>query len=327
MFDSVKLMQLVNTEIKNITTVQELNILKVKYLGKKGYVSSKIFQLRHVSKNEKRKFGEMLNKVKTDLKILFRRYQQQLERSSYDKLLQEDIIDISLPGRRNNVGALHPITQVINDIESFFLKLGFKIIRGQEIDDDYHNFDALNISKNHPSRTDHDTFWFDSHRLLRTQTSNMQIRSMEKMQLPITIIVPGKVYRNDCDSTHTPMFHQVEGLVINKNVNFSNLKWIIELFLNYFFENSIKIRFRPSYFPFTFISTEVDILGNNKKWLEILGCGMVHPNVLKNVNIDSEEYSGYAFGLGVERIAMLRYGISDIRTFFENDLKFLKQFK
>nr|WP_261979199.1 phenylalanine--tRNA ligase subunit alpha [Buchnera aphidicola] len=320
-------MESVKLEIKSIKTLKELDTFRIKYLGKKGYISSKMIQLRNVSLKKRKEISSILNRFKTNLKSNINEYKQELEKQTFCKVLEKDSIDVSLVGRRNSIGTLHPVTRMIDDIENFFLKLGFGIVRGQEIDDDYHNFDALNISKNHPSRTDHDTFWFDSNRLLRTQTSNMQIRSMIKMKLPIKIIVPGKVYRNDYDSTHTPMFHQIEGLVIDKNINFSNLKWIIELFLNYFFYKNINIRFRPSYFPFTFLSSEVDILGDNNKWLEILGCGMVHPNVLNNVNIDSEIYSGYAFGLGVERIVMLRYGISDIRIFFENDLKFLKQFK
>jgi len=325
--DFLELMESVKLEIKSIKTLKELDTFRIKYLGKKGYISSKMIQLRNVSLKKRKEISSILNRFKTNLKSNINEYKQELEKQTFCKVLEKDSIDVSLVGRRNSIGTLHPVTRMIDDIENFFLKLGFGIVRGQEIDDDYHNFDALNISKNHPSRTDHDTFWFDSNRLLRTQTSNMQIRSMIKMKLPIKIIVPGKVYRNDYDSTHTPMFHQIEGLVIDKNINFSNLKWIIELFLNYFFYKNINIRFRPSYFPFTFLSSEVDILGDNNKWLEILGCGMVHPNVLNNVNIDSEIYSGYAFGLGVERIVMLRYGISDIRIFFENDLKFLKQFK
>ncbi|XBC42403.1 MAG: phenylalanine--tRNA ligase subunit alpha [Buchnera aphidicola (Meitanaphis elongallis)] len=327
MFNFLTSIELVRSEIEKVETLQELSVLKLRYLGKKGYIAFEMFKLRNVSLEKKKKIGIILNKFKDDLKIEFDKHKKKLEILSNNMLSQTDFIDVSLDGRRNNIGSLHPIHHMIGDIENFFLKLGFKIVRGQEIDDDYHNFDALNISKNHPTRTDHDTFWFDSNRLLRTQTSNMQIRSMKEMALPIKIVVPGKVYRKDYDNTHTPMFHQVEGLVINKNVNFSNLKWIIESFLNYFFYKHVNIRFRPSYFPFTFLSTEVDILGDNNKWLEILGCGMVHPNVLKNVNIDSEMYSGFAFGLGVERIAMLRYGITDIRIFFENDLKFLKQFK
>ncbi|XBC38299.1 MAG: phenylalanine--tRNA ligase subunit alpha [Buchnera aphidicola (Floraphis choui)] len=327
MFDCLKLINLAKLEIKKTQTLQDLDLLRIKYLGNKGYVASKISQLRNMSLKDKKKVGSELNKFKNDLKVEISKHKKKLEILLYNVSLKNNFIDISLSGRRNSVGSLHPITKMIDNIEHFFLKLGFEIVYGQEIDDDYHNFDALNIPKNHPSRTDHDTFWFDSKRLLRTQTSNMQIRSMKKMKLPIKIIIPGKVYRNDCDKTHTPMFHQIEGLIVDKNITFSNLKWIIELFLNYFFCNNINIRFRPSYFPFTFLSSEVDILGTDNKWLEVLGCGMVHPNVLKNVNINSEIYSGCAFGLGIERMTMLYHGITDIRIFFENNLKFLKQFK
>ncbi|XBC41370.1 MAG: phenylalanine--tRNA ligase subunit alpha [Buchnera aphidicola (Nurudea yanoniella)] len=327
MFSFLKLVKCIRLEIKKIKTLKELDELQKKYLGKGGYISSKILQLRNMSADEKRKNGTILNDFKVYLKKEIKKCKIKIETSYRSLLSKKKFVDVSLAGRRNALGSFHPITKTMNEIENFFLRLGFEIIRGQEIDDDYHNFDALNISKNHPSRTSHDTFWFDSHRLLRTQTSNMQIRCMKNMKLPIKVIVPGKVYRKDSDNTHTPMFHQIEGLVIDKNVNFSNLKWIIQSFLSYFFYKNIDIRFRPSYFPFTFLSSEVDILGSNKTWLEILGCGMVHPNVLKNVNVDSDTYTGYAFGLGIERITMLIYGISDIRIFFENDLKFLRQFK
>ncbi|ANF16934.1 phenylalanyl-tRNA synthetase [Buchnera aphidicola (Schlechtendalia chinensis)] len=326
MFNSLKCIKSITLEIQKTRTLDELELLRVKYLGKNGYIPQQMLVLKSTFL-KKKKFGVILNKLKTDLLTEIDSHKKKLELCNINIFEKKEFIDTSMHGRRSNIGTLHPITTMINKIENFFLKLGFKIVQGHEIDDEYHNFDALNISKNHPSRTDHDTFWFDSNRLLRTQTSNMQIRSMKEMSLPIKIIVPGKVYRNDHDTTHTPMFHQVEGLLIDRNVNFSNLKWIIESFLGCFFNNSLKIRFRPSYFPFTFLSSEVDILEKNNRWLEILGCGMVHPNVLKNVGIDSKIYSGYAFGLGVERISMLHHGISDIRIFFENDLKFLKQFK
>jgi phenylalanyl-tRNA synthetase alpha chain len=232
-----------------------------------------------------------------------------------------------LPGRYKENGVIHPINHSINYIKNFFSKLGFESISGFEIEDEYHNFDALNIPKDHPARNNNDTFWFDEHRLLRTQTSSMQIRIMKEEKPPIRFIFPGKVYRNDYDSTHTPMFHQVEGLIVEKNINFSNLKWIIYNFLHDFFDKNISIRFRPSYFPFTTPSAEVDIITNVGQSLEVLGCGMVHPSVLKNVNIDCNFYSACAFGIGIERITMLRYGISDLRSFFENDIRFIKQFK
>ena len=224
-------------------------------------------------------------------------------------------------------GGLHPVTRTIERIETFFGELGFSVESGPEIEDDYHNFDALNIPAHHPARADHDTFWFDAKRLLRTQTSGVQIRTMKDKQPPIRIIAPGRVYRNDYDQTHTPMFHQTEGLIVDTDISFTNLKGTLHDFLNHFFEEEVQVRFRPSYFPFTEPSAEVDVMGKNGKWLEVLGCGMVHPNVLRNVGIDPDIYSGFAFGMGMERLTMLRYGVSDLRAFFENDLRFLKQFK
>jgi phenylalanyl-tRNA synthetase alpha chain len=224
-------------------------------------------------------------------------------------------------------GSLHPVTLTIGYIEDFFNKLGFESKSGPEVEDAYHNFDALNIPDHHPARSSHDTFWLDSTRLLRTQTSSVQIRTMRNSKTPIRVIAPGRVYRNDHDSTHTPMFHQVEGLVVDKGTSFSQLRALLVDFLDYFFDEKVQTRFRSSYFPFTEPSAEVDILGDNSIWLEVLGCGMVHPNVLQRVGIDSELYTGFAFGLGVERLAMLRYGFGDLRKLFENDLRFLSQFR
>ena len=234
--------------------------------------------------------------------------------------------DVSLPGRTNFEGHRHPVTKTLLDIEEIFYGAGFVVEDGPEIEDEYHNFTALNIPHNHPARAMHDTFYFNSEFLLRTHTSPIQIRSMEKEGVPIRVIAPGKVYRRDSDITHTPMFHQVEGLVIDKGINFSHLKGILHQFIDTFFEENTEVRFRPSYFPFTEPSAEVDILSKEKKWLEILGCGMVHPKVLENLGINTEVFSGYAFGMGVERLAMLKYGIKDIRSFYENDLNFLNQF-
>lgn len=250
-----------------------------------------------------------------------------LELDALNKQLESEKIDVSLTGRREGTGGLHPVTITVNRIVKFFSELGFKVENGPEIENDYYNFDALNIPAHHPARADHDTFWFDASRLLRTQTSGVQIRTMEKQQPPLRIIAPGRVYRNDYDQTHTPMFHQVELLYIDKKANFTELKGLLHEFLQNFFEEDLQVRFRPSYFPFTEPSAEVDVMGKNGKWLEVLGCGMVHPNVLRNVGIDPNEYLGFAAGMGVERLAMLRYNVTDLRSFFENDLRFLKQFK
>lgn len=315
-------------DIKTSETSEELNKIKIKYLGKKGILNNYIQGLKNFSFLDKRKYSMMIHQKKKEIIHDIHKHDKYLTKLMLEKKIQTEKIDISLPGRFCSNGSFHPITRTIQDIENFFLKLGFESIYGLEIEDEYHNFDALNIPQDHPARNNHDTFWINSNLLLRTQTSNMQIRIMKKEKPPIRCIFPGKVYRNDYDTTHTPMFHQIEGLIVDKNINFSNLKWIIYNFLYNFFGNEVSITFRPSYFPFTVPSAEVDIIQkNNLKPLEILGCGMVHPNVLNNVNIDSNIYSACAFGIGVERLTMLRYGITDIRHFFENDIRFLNQFK
>ncbi|AAM67689.1 phenylalanine--tRNA ligase subunit alpha [Buchnera aphidicola] len=321
LFDSVKI------EIKNSHTIDKLDHIRIKYLGKKGIFSNLIKDLKNFSLEERKKYFIIFNEIKKKTINQINKKKIELNKIILDKQIEKEKIDVSLPGRRIKNGVIHPINHTITYIKNFFSKLGFESISGFEIEDEYHNFDALNIPKDHPARNIHDTFWFDENRLLRTQTSSMQIRIMKKEKPPIRLIFPGKVYRNDYDSTHTPMFHQVEGLIVEKNINFSNLKWIIYNFLRNFFHKDIAIRFRPSYFPFTTPSAEVDVVTNNGKLLEVLGCGMVHPSVLKNVNIDSNFYSACAFGIGIERITMLRYGISDLRSFFENDIRFIKQFK
>ncbi|QJC29303.1 phenylalanine--tRNA ligase subunit alpha [Enterobacteriaceae endosymbiont of Plateumaris rustica] len=313
-------------EISSINNIKKLNIFKVKYLGKKGYISSQFLLLKKLTKQEKIKKSIIINNVKKQIKELIKKQKNKLEFNDIKFQVLNKKIDISLPGRYIKIGNQHPITIVINDIEKFFIKLGFKITASQEIEDIYHNFDALNISENHPARTEQDTFWLNKKYLLRTQTSNMQIRIMKILNPPIRILTSGKVYRNDYDKKHTPMFHQIEGLLIDNKINFLKLKGILSLFLKYFFKKKFKIRFRPSYFPFTEPSLEVDIMRENNKWIEVLGAGMVHPNVLSN-NINLLNYSGCAFGIGVERLAMLRYNIHDIRLFFENDIRFIKQFK
>lgn len=306
---------------------QELDQVRVSFLGKKGQFTELMKGLSQLPKEEKPKAGQVINQAKQQVQQTLNARGEVLRAEAINKKLAEETIDVTLPGRGNDLGGLHPVTRTIERIESFFGDLGFAVKQGPEVEDDFHNFDALNIPEHHPARQDHDTFYFNPKLVLRTQTSGVQIRTMEKEQPPLRIISPGKVYRNDYDQTHTPMFHQVEGLMVDKDVSFTHLKGILHDFLHHFFEEDLEIRFRPSYFPFTEPSAEVDVKGKNGKWLEVLGCGMVHPNVLKAVGIDPEVYSGFAFGMGVERLTMLRYGVNDLRAFFENDLRFLKQFK
>ncbi|AEO08490.1 phenylalanyl-tRNA synthetase subunit alpha [Buchnera aphidicola str. Ak (Acyrthosiphon kondoi)] len=322
-----KLFETIQKDIKNSKNIEELNEIRIKFLGKKGILTSYMKSLKNFSFEEKKKYSIIINQKKQDIINKINKKKQKLTVFFLEKRIKEETIDVSLPGRRTERGCLHPITYTIDYIKNFFSQLGFQSISSPEIEDEYHNFDALNIPKYHPARDNHDTFWFDENRLLRTQTSSMQIRIMKKEKPPMRFIFPGKVYRNDYDITHTPMFHQIEGLIVDKNINFSNLKWIIYKFLYNFFGEDVSIRFRPSYFPFTVPSAEVDIINVYGKPLEILGCGMVHPNVLNNMNINSNIYSACAFGIGVERITMLRYGIYDLRSFFENDIRFLNQFK
>jgi phenylalanyl-tRNA synthetase alpha chain len=282
--------------------------------------------LGKLSNEERPAAGQKINQAKQKIQQLIHARGLLLQTQELNQKLAGENIDVTLPGRGQSRGGLHPVTRTINRIESFFGELGFSVKTGPEVEDGFHNFDALNIPANHPARADHDTFYFNPDVMLRTQTSGVQIRTMEVEQPPLRIISPGRVYRNDYDQTHTPMFHQVEGLMVDKNVSFAELKGILHDFLNNFFEQDLQVRFRPSYFPFTEPSAEVDVMGKNGKWLEVLGCGMVHPNVLKAVNIDPEVYTGFAFGMGVERLTMLRYEVNDLRAFFENDLRFLKQF-
>lgn len=318
----------VKLEINKCFSLKELNLIKLKYLGRKGEITKKIKSIKDLSVNKKKKFSIIINKVKKKIKNLFYLKKNYFNKFNFIQSNIKNDIDISLSYKEPIFGSIHIITQIINDIQSYFSNFGFSIVFGKEIESDYYNFDALNITKDHPSRNKKDTFWFNSNFLLRTQTSSVQVRAMEVCSLPIRIISSGKVYRNDSSLTHSPMFHQIEGLLIDKGISFSNLKWMMYSFLKNFFSKKIKIRFRNSYFPFTTPSAEIDIFNkNSNKWLEVLGCGMVHPNVLKNVNIDSKIYSGLAFGIGIERLTMLKYNISNIRSFFKNDLRFLKQFK
>ena len=303
-----------------------LDQVRVEYMGKKGKLTELLKGLGKLSAEERPAAGQKINIAKQQVQQAITAKGDALRTEEMNRKLAQEAIDVTLPGRTELPGNLHPVSRTIARIEQFFGELGFAVKTGPEVEDGFHNFDALNIPANHPARADHDTFYFNPDIMLRTQTSGVQIRTMEIEKPPLRIISPGRVYRNDYDQTHTPMFHQVEGLMVDKKVSFTELKGILHDFLHHFFEESLQVRFRPSYFPFTEPSAEVDVMGKNGQWLEVLGCGMVHPNVLKAVNIDPEEYTGFAFGMGVERLTMLRYGVTDLRAFFENDLRFLKQF-
>jgi phenylalanyl-tRNA synthetase alpha chain len=313
--------------IEAAADVATLDAVRVDFMGKKGKLTDLLKGLGKLSNEERPLAGQKINVAKQEIQQLISVKSDALKLAEMNAKLAIEAVDVTLPGIAQNVGNMHPVSRTIERIESFFGELGFAVKTGPEVEDGFHNFDALNIPANHPARADHDTFYFNPDVMLRTQTSGVQIRTMEVEKPPIRIISPGRVYRNDYDQTHTPMFHQVEGLMVDKNISFTELKGILHDFLNHFFEKDLTVRFRPSYFPFTEPSAEVDVMGENGKWLEVLGCGMVHPNVLKSVGIDPEEYTGFAFGMGVERLTMLRYGVNDLRAFFENDLRFLKQFK
>ncbi len=316
-----------HAEIDGVTDAATLDELRVQYFGKKGFFTEQMKTLGSLSAEERPAAGALINQAKEQVQAVLNAKREAFANAELAQKLAAEMVDVTLPGRKIENGGLHPVTRTIERIERLFGELGFSVATGPEVEDDFHNFDALNIPAHHPARTDHDTFFFNPGLMLRTHTSGVQIRTMEKSQPPIRIIAPGRVYRNDYDMTHTPMFHQVEGLLIDEKVSFTELKGILHDFLRNFFEEDLTIRFRPSYFPFTEPSAEVDVMGKNGRWLEVLGCGMVHPHVLRSVGIDPEKYSGFAFGMGVERLTMLRYGVNDLRSFFENDLRFLKQFK
>lgn len=327
-------MQALNTLVANAASetdaasdLASLDSVRVRYLGKKGELTERLKGLSQLPAKERPAAGQDINRAKQDVQQRINARRDALESEALERKLAEDAIDVTLPGRGQHIGGRHPVSRAMQRIEKIFRDAGFGIRTGPEIEDDFHNFTALNIPDNHPARAMHDTFYFPGGNLLRTHTSPVQIRSMVTEGVPIRIIAPGRVYRCDSDQTHTPMFHQVEGLVIDRNISFANLKAALHQFVESFFEQKAELRFRPSYFPFTEPSAEVDIRWEEGKWLEILGCGMVHPNVLESAGVDSEEYTGYAFGIGVERLAMLRYGVTDLRTFFENDLRFLQQFR
>ena len=315
-----------------------LDDVRVRYLGKKGLLTQQLKQLGALPAEQRPAAGQEINRVKQQVQQAIEMRGEVLQASVLNEQLVSETVDVTLPGRGHTQGGLHPVTHTLRRIEQLFRPLGFTVEEGPEIEDDYHNFGALNIPDHHPARAMHDTFYFDAHTLLRTHTSPVQVRVMEQRQPPLRIIAPGRVYRCDSDLTHTPMFHQVEGLLVDEHVSFANLKGLIDEFLRAFFEREdLAVRFRPSYFPFTEPSAEVDIqcvmcagdgcrVCGQSGWLEVLGCGMVHPKVFEQVGIDNERYTGFAFGMGVERLAMLRYGVNDLRLFFENDMNFLSQF-
>jgi len=313
-------------QIENAADTNELEEIRLQYLGKKGLMTEQMKGLGKLPPEEKPAAGQRINQAKQAIQAVLVERKKGMEEAILNEKLASETIDVTLPGRGSKQGNVHPVTRTTERIVEFFSELGFEVKDGPEVEDGYHNFDALNIPPEHPARADHDTFYFNPDLVLRTQTSGVQIRTMENQQPPVRIISPGRVYRNDYDQTHTPMFHQVEGLMIAENVSFTQLKGILHDFLHNFFEQDLEVRFRPSYFPFTEPSAEVDVKGKNG-WLEVLGCGMVHPSVLKSMGVDPEKYSGFAFGMGIERLTMLRYGVNDLRSFFENDLRFLKQFK
>ena len=325
-------------EVAAADNAAALDDVRVRFLGKKGLLTQQLKQLGQLPAEERPAAGQAINRIKQQVQQAVEARGSELQAAALDAQLASEKIDVTLSGRGQQHGGLHPVTITMRRIEELFRPLGFTVAEGPEIEDDHHNFEALNIPAHHPARAMHDTFYFDAHTLLRTHTSPVQVRVMEERKPPLRIIAPGRVYRCDSDLTHTPMFHQVEGLLVDEHVSFANLKGLLDEFLQAFFErDDLAVRFRPSYFPFTEPSAEVDIqcvmcagdgcrVCGQSGWLEVLGCGMVHPKVFEQVGIDNERYTGFAFGMGVERLAMLRYGVNDLRLFFENDLNFLTQF-
>ena len=321
------------------TDLKILDDIRVQYMGKKGLLTEQLKQLGKLPADERPQAGQAINVAKKQVQAAIEARKTELQTAALAEQLASERIDVTLPGRGQQSGGLHPVTRTLQRIERLFAGMGFESVSGPEIEDDYHNFEALNIPAHHPARAMHDTFYVDAHRVLRTHTSPVQIRVMETQKPPFRVIAPGRVYRCDSDLTHTPMFHQVEGLLVDENVSFADLKGLLDEFLKHFFErDDLGVRFRPSYFPFTEPSAEVDIecvmcagkgcrVCSHTGWLEVLGCGMVHPNVFEHVGVDNEQYTGLAFGMGVERLTMLKYGVNDLRLFFENDLRFLQQFR
>ncbi|NBV07070.1 MAG: phenylalanine--tRNA ligase subunit alpha [Proteobacteria bacterium] len=327
-----------NSQISAVKNKQQLEEIRINFLGKKGLVTELFSQLKNIAADEKKSFGAQINQVRDTVTKKIDNAKENFENAELNEKLQSEKIDVSLSVRKQDRGLIHPISKVMQEIEEIFGELGFEFAQGPEIENDFHNFTALNMPKDHPARQMQDTFYLqNSELLLRTHTSNTQIRKMIDAQPPLRVAALGRVFRRDSDQTHTPMFHQFEGFVVDENINMAHLKWTLENFLEKFFEvKNLELRFRPSFFPFTEPSAEVDInylvengrikIGKGDKFMEILGCGMIHPNVLTNCQIDAKKYQGFAFGIGIERLAMLKYGITDLRMFFENDVRFLKHF-
>ena len=324
-------------DLSESASLATLDQVRVRLLGKKGLLTEQLKGLGALSAAERPAAGQRINEAKTSIQAALEMHRIRLEQTAMAAELAQGKIDVTLPGRGQEPGSLHPVTRTRLRIERIFAQAGFQVASGPEVEDDFHNFEALNIPKNHPARAMHDTFYFPDGRLLRTHTSPVQIRSMRAQRPPLALIAPGRVYRVDSDMTHSPMFHQVEGMAVGESISFANLKAMLHTFVERFFERPLGMRLRPSYFPFTEPSAECDIecvfcsgkgcrVCKQTGWLEILGCGMIHPNVLRATGIDPERWQGYAFGMGIDRLAMLRYGVDDLRLFFENDLQFLKQF-
>ena len=324
-------------DVNSSAGVAALDEVRVRLLGKKGLLTEQLKGLGALDPAARPAVGQRINDAKTSIQTAIEMQRIRLEAAELEKTLAEGTIDVTLPGRGQEIGSLHPVTRTRLRVERIFAQAGFEVAAGPEVEDDFHNFEALNIPRNHPARAMHDTFYFPDGRLLRTHTSPVQIRAMRAQRPPLALIAPGRVYRVDSDMTHSPMFHQVEGMVVGESISFANLKAMLHTFVERFFERPLAMRLRPSYFPFTEPSAEADIecvfcqgkgcrVCKQTGWLEILGCGMIHPNVLAAAGIDSEQWQGYAFGMGLDRLTMLRYGVDDLRLFFENDLQFLKQF-
>jgi len=334
----LELMDQAHHEISAAASLAALDEVRVRYMGKKGVLTDQLKQLGQLPPEQRREAGQEINKAKQALAAALEARKESMQEEALNARLQAERVDVTLPGREADVGSLHPITLTIKRIEAIFAQLGFDVVEGPEIEDDFHNFTALNVPEHHPARAMHDTFYFDDGLLLRTHTSSVQIHTMEEQEPPYRVIAPGRVYRCDSDVTHSPMFHQVEGLMVDKDVTFADLKGVLDAFFKAFFEvDELPVRFRASYFPFTEPSAETDIqcvlcegegckVCSHTGWLEVMGCGMVHPEVLKHTGVDPDKYTGFAFGFGVERLAMLRYGIDDLRILFDNDTRFLQQF-